>query len=120
MPALAALPSNGGGGSVSFVTAVDVIVTCVDDETGLVIPNVRVGAETTTGQNEVINELTSASGVADNIGYNLPADPTEIIIRCYDEGDAGQHAPVTRIVDVTGNGLDITIRMPNNPQYTPT
>jgi len=100
-------------------TTVPVTITVIDGETEAIIANARVGVEESSSKIEVINALTNGSGVVQNAGYSLPADPTSVDIRVFDIDDVGQNKPVKRVENVTVNGLAITIRMPNNPQYTP-
>jgi len=111
---------GGAGGTITVANTVSVTITVIDAETEVVIANARVGVEESISKIEIINVLTNGSGVAENTSYNLPGDPTSVDIRVFDIDDAGQNKNVKRVEDVTANGLSITIRLPNNPQYTPT
>jgi len=113
--------SDGGeGGTIEVNNTVSVTITVIDAETEVVIANARVGVEESSSKIEIINALTNGSGVAENTAYNLPGDPTSVDIRVFDIDDVGQNKNVKRVENVTATGLAITIRMPNNPQYTPT
>lgn len=107
---------GGGGGTISVINAVEVKVTILGADDGLAIQDVRVGVETNVGKTEIINALTNASGIVINSGYNYGGTPTLVDIRCNKGEEKYQKLQGT----VNENGLDVTVLLAPQPQYTQT
>jgi hypothetical protein len=104
-------PTNSEGSSVSFVGSVSVEVT-VKNEAQVVISGARVGVYTNdASRTEIVNEVTSALGVADDTWSGSTPQSVEVRVR-YSPSGSTRYFPFSQIATIgtSGLALDVTLR----------
>ena len=110
--------SSSEGSSVTFQTAIDVIITVQDENTDL-LQDVQVGVYKTSDRTELINKDTNASGIAQE---SYSGGATDIEIRCRKASSGATKYENFSTLGTTGTGdytLLVTLKEdPNNNATT--
>jgi len=101
---------NGGAGSMTFASSVNVDITVVDSDDNP-IQNVRVGVFTTPGGTQVMNELTNASGFATEAYTGSTPQAVSVRLRKNSSADNPRYFPVRVPQTISTTGLVAKLTM---------
>jgi len=104
---------NGSGASTTINKSVSITVTCVDSSDNTAVENARVAVFEDDGT-QLMNELTSASGVATEL-FDYTED-VNIVVRIRKSSDEIQYLPVNTSGIITEDGF--TLRQPLTEDLT--
>jgi hypothetical protein len=106
----ASIGSTPNGGTIVFVTEVNVTITCKDATTGALIENARVYV-LDSAENVILNGLTNASGVLSGTYNYVTNDVLSSKSRVRKGSTSTYYKTVPIAGTITSNGLSLTILM---------